>query len=112
MIFASLGPLGGPLGALLGLLWGLLGRLGGILGHLGGFGGLPGPSWRPSWGFGTPWRAPGTCLGADRASGRGGDARDGVLTGGGALRRLQKPYQTALGILARLNVRGCTVADQ
>ena len=32
MIFASLGPLGGPLGALLGLLWGLLGRLGAILG--------------------------------------------------------------------------------
>ena len=106
MIFASLGPLGGPLGALLGLLWGLLGRLGGILGHLGGFGGLPGPSWRPSWGFGTPWRAPGTCLGADRASKRGGDACKGTRTGeGGALRRLQKPCQTALGILPRLNAQ-------
>ena len=30
---------------------------------------------------------------------------------GGALRRLQKPYQTAPGILARLNVPGGTVAD-
>ena len=30
---------------------------------------------------------------------------------GGAPRRLQKPYQTALGILARLNVPGGTVAD-
>ena len=29
----------------------------------------------------------------------------------GGLRRLQKPYQTALGILARLNVPGGTVAD-
>ena len=112
MIFASLGPLGGPLGALLGLLWGLLGRLGGILGHLGSFGGLPGPSWKPSWASWTPWRAPGTCLGADRASGRGGGARSWTRPGGGEpLRRLQKPYQTALGILARLNVPGGTVAD-
>ena len=31
--------------------------------------------------------------------------------GGGPLERLQKPYQTALGILARLNVPGGTVAD-
>ena len=31
--------------------------------------------------------------------------------GGGSLRRLQKPCQTALGILARLNVPGGTVAD-
>ena len=30
---------------------------------------------------------------------------------GGSLRRLQKPYQTAPGILARLNVPGGTVAD-
>ena len=54
---------------------GLLGRFGGILAHLGGFGGLPGPSWKPSCGFGTHWRAPGTCLGAGRASGRRGGAR-------------------------------------
>ena len=95
MILASSGLPGGPLGGLLGRLGGLLGaswavlghleailgrlgcilgRLGGILGHLGGFGGLPGPSWRPSWGFEAPWRAPGACLGADRALGRGGDA--------------------------------------
>ena len=31
--------------------------------------------------------------------------------GGGPLERLQKPYQTALGILTRLNVPGGTVAD-
>ena len=31
--------------------------------------------------------------------------------GGGSLRRLQKPYKTALGILKRLNVPGGTVAD-
>ena len=112
MTVASLGPLGGPLGAILGLLWGFLGRLGGILGHLGGFGGLPGPSWKPSWASWTPWRAPGTCLGANKASGRGGGARRPALPGrGGPLRRLQKPYQTALGILARLNVPGGTVAD-
>ena len=29
----------------------------------------------------------------------------------GPLEKLQKPYQTALGILARLNVPGGTVAD-
>ena len=78
MIVVYLGPLGDPLGALLGLLWGLLGRLGALFGHLGGFGGLPGPSWEPSWAFWTPWRAPGACLGADRASGRVGDARNEV----------------------------------
>ena len=133
MILASSGLPGGPLGGFLGRLGGLLGaswavlghleailsrlgcilgRLGGILGHLGGFGGLPGPSWKPSWASWTPWRAPGTCLGADRASGRSGGARGRVRSGGGgALRRLQKPYQTALGILARLNVPGGTVAD-
>ena len=83
MIFAYLGPLGGPLGALLGLLWGLLGRLGGILGHLGSFGGLPGPSWKPSWASWTMWRAPGTCLGADGALGRGGDKHSEALVEGG-----------------------------
>ena len=36
------------------------------------------------------------------------DARSG---GGGPLRRLQKPSQTALSILPRLNVPGGTVAD-
>ena len=112
MDFASLGPLGGPLGALFRLLWGLLDRLGGILGHLGGFGGLRGPSWKPSWASWTPWRAPRTCLSADRASKRGGDACRSVRPRRwGPLRRLQKPYQTALGILARLNVPGGTVAD-
>ena len=112
MIFASLGPLGGPLGALLGLLLGLLGRFGGILAHLGGFGGLPGPSWQPSWASWANWRAPGACLGADRAPGRGGGSCNWTRAGGGgSLRRLQKPYQTALGILARLNVPGGTVAD-
>ena len=42
-----------------------------------------------------------------------GDSNPPLLEskGGGALRRLQKPYQTALGILARLNVPGGTVAD-
>ena len=34
----------------LGHLVAILGCLGGILGHLGGFGGLPGPSWKPSFG--------------------------------------------------------------
>ena len=94
-----------------GFFWVSEGRLGGILGHLGGFGGLPGPSWKPSRAFWAPWRAPGTCLGADRASKRGGGACGEVRAGGGGpLRRLQKPYQTALGILARLNVPGGTVA--
>ena len=37
--------------------------------------------------------------------------RGRAAEGGGSLRRLQKPYQTALGILARLNVPGGTVAD-
>ena len=32
--------------------------------------------------------------------------------GGWPLERLQKPYQTALGILTRLNVPGGAVADQ
>ena len=38
--------------------------------------------------------------------------RVGATWRGGSLRRLQKPYQTALGILARLNVPGGTVADE
>ena len=82
---ALLGRLGGLLGrlkAILGRLEAILGRLGGILGYLGGFGGLPGPPWEPSWAFWTPWRAPGACLGADRASERGGDAVNYPLPGG------------------------------
>ena len=103
--------MGGP-EAILGHLRAILGRLGGILGHLGGLCGLRDPSWKPSWASWTPWRAPGTCLGADRASGRGGDACDSQrVEGGVALRRLQNPCQTALGILPRLNVPGGTVAD-
>ena len=43
-------------------------------------------------------------IGAIHAGGRGPG-------GGGPLERLQKPYQTALGILTRLNVPGGTVAD-
>ena len=89
-----------------------MGRFGGILGDLGSFGGLPGPSWKPSRASWTLWRAPGTCLGADRAPGRRGDSREWTpVAGWGSLRRLQKPYQAALGILARLNVPGATVAD-
>eukprot|EP00959_Pyramimonas_sp_CCMP1952_P107795 2253960-Pyramimonas_sp.AAC.1 len=69
--------------ATLGCLGAILGRLGGILRHLGGLGGLPGPSWNQFWSSSIPWRAPGTCLGADRASGRGGHARGPALREGG-----------------------------
>eukprot|EP00959_Pyramimonas_sp_CCMP1952_P205120 4289309-Pyramimonas_sp.AAC.1 len=76
---------------------------------LGGLGGLPGPSLKPSWGGWTRWRPPGICRGADRASGRGGCARNEVRPRGrGSLRRLLKPYQTAFGILPRLDVPGGT----
>ena len=123
-ISASSGLAGGSLGALLGHLGGflsglgailghhgdILGRLGGIFVHLGGSGGLPGPSWKPSWASWTMWRAPGTCLGADGALGRGGDKHSEALVEGG-FRRLQQSYQTALGIVARLIVPGGTVAD-
>ena len=63
----------------------------------------PGSRLVPSWTL--CWGAPGACLGADRASERGGGACSGVRTGeGGALERLKKPYQAALGIPPRLTV--------
>ena len=86
MILAPSGFPGGPLGALLGRLGGLLGRLeavlgrlGSMLGHLGGLGGLPGPSWEPSWASWRPWRTPGRCRGDQGPSGGGGDARTNLL---------------------------------
>ena len=75
------------------------------MGRLGGLGGFPGLSWKP-------WRAPG------RRHGRPGPSGVGVVHAGGRcrrgrwpLRKLQRPCQTALGILPRLNVPGGTVAD-
>ena len=66
-------------------------RLGSHLGHLGRLGERQGRVLAPT-------EPRGSCEGT-----RAG--------GGGPLRRLQKPYQTALGILARLNVPGGTVAE-
>ena len=69
-------------------------RLGGHLGHLGRLGERQGRVLAPT----EPRKE--------------GAVHAGVCdSGGGSLRRLQKPYQTALGILARLNVPGGTVAD-
>ena len=112
-ILASQGPhVGGAVGAILGRLGAILGSLGAIIGRLGRIlGHLAGRPWWPSWAvleaLGTPreasWpsREP-----RKRERCMGGDA-----SRGGALRRLQKPCLTALGILARLNVPGGTVAD-
>ena len=71
-------------------------RLGSHLGRLGRLGERQGRVWAPT----EPRKE-----GAMHAAGRDRE-------GGGSLRRLQKPYQTAPGILARLNVPGGTVADQ
>ena len=112
-IWASSGLAGGSPGALLGHLGGflsgleailghhgdILGRLGGILVHLGSFGGLPGPSWKPSWASWTPWRAPGRRHGRPGTPGNRGDSPNWVRPGGGGpRRRFQKLCQTALGI--------------
>ena len=70
-------------------------RLGSHLGYLGRLGERQGRVWAPT----EPRKE-----GAVRAGG-------GARKRGGALRRLQKPYQTALGILPRLDVPGGTVAD-
>ena len=70
-------------------------RLGSHLGHLGRIGERQGRVWEPT----EPREE-----GAIHATGREPEVA-------GSLRRLQKPYQTALGILARLNVPGGTVAD-
>ena len=70
-------------------------RLGSHLGHLGRLGERQGRVWAP-----TEPREEGA-MHAGRCD-----------PGGGApFGRLQTPYQTALGILARLNVPGGTVAD-
>ena len=69
-------------------------RLGSHLGHLGRLGERQGRVWAP------------TEPREDGAAHAGGCEREG-----GPLRRLQKPDQTALGILARLNVPWGTVAD-
>eukprot|EP00959_Pyramimonas_sp_CCMP1952_P205870 4305337-Pyramimonas_sp.AAC.1 len=53
----------------------------------------------------------GGVMAAQRASGEGAMHAIGRVERGGGLRRLQKPCQTALGILARLDVSGGTVAD-
>ena len=110
-------------GAVLGPLRAILGSLGGMLGHLGGLGGPRGPFWKPwramlaAWmallgrlgTFGDPLGSampaqgpPG--VGVVHATGCGPEA-------GGSLRRLQKPCQTARGILPSLNVPRGTVAD-
>ena len=69
-------------------------HLGGHLGHLGSVG-----------------VRQGRVLAADRVMERGGDARGQAVPERAAFRRLQKPCQTALGLLARLSVPGGTVAD-
>ena len=73
--------------------------LGGILCYLGGLGGFPGPSWKP-------WRASGRRHGRPGTpSGVGGGAVACPLPAdSGPYRRVQKPRQTAFGILQRLNV--------
>ena len=70
-------------------------RLGSHLGRLGRLGEGPGRVWAP-----TEPRKEGAIHAVVCAA-----------EGGGPLERLQKPYQTALGILARLNVPGGTVAE-
>ena len=92
---ASLGPLGpswghlGRIGALLGCLGGLLVAWVGFLGRHGSLGELQGGA-----------------MAAQGAPGVGA-VQAGICetAGGGALRRLQKPCQTALGILPRLNAQ-------
>ena len=92
----------GPYWALLELSWAVLEACRAVLVALVAFLGRLGSLGEPQGGAMAAQGPPG--VGGMRAVKRGPE-------GGGSLRRLQKPCQTALGILPRLNVPGGTVAD-